>query len=899
MDESFYRYAAAFIAIALTLSSLVSMGGAGSSSNLSGAEDVGWRGYVVIGDALAALPWLSVDDIRRLKEDYGLEGIQNSVGVWIDYRSWLDYPRYWNTAHIWAENIKSAGMPAGFTYGYHVGDSFTAGYDEAVGFLHYYRAILGDEDKWRYPNGSIAPDPYTVGASRSFSGYLVIRVLGDPMDIERYKRVDFYSTMQPQNPYWRRFFADWGFKAIEAGADAIFLDGPDGIFTFFWGGGWGCNDTWEGLGLAKHLIDVIGVEGLRREGVSDPNSFCLREYLVEKYGGPSVFNRPVEFRGRFKASWPTEIASFPNTTQVLRDPIFKQALIYWYRSAIEFAANITGLYKGYASKLGRSVFLTSNTYHSWVPHITLAPYMDAVQVETSQFKPPPYVTYSIACKLGLSSVNYTKPTWISEWILNFANPYEPSLPPSEVSDLIKYRVAEAYASGCVMLVPFGTGHPSEGWPPSRLVYGSERNEVSAYYRFIGENRGLFSGVVSIADVALLVSLPTAVWNFIPPLGVFGEYEHEVYGWARILEFLGIPYDALWAGFKGLLETDLGDRVGRYRLLIAPHATHISDRDLEAITRYMDSGGVVVATQDFALFDELGSYRDPSVRGRVMAHRNLVVVNSSLGDRFYDSLVWRGFIDQGILGFVGNVIRSRYGEGILRVQGLSPVGGYISVMGQPDSGRITMHIVNYAYSYNSGGDWFNSTGRLAVELKLPPLYRVSQVLLYSPDSREEPVKLNYTISGGWLRVEVPRLNIWDIVVVEPIIRVKTLTATTTTTQTQVQRVTVTTTTQIPSPVPVTRSTTVTMTSERTAYTAVTYTSPYPVTVYSTATAREVVTQERTVLQPTPVPVVITLNQPTTITAAGGGAELLIPAALGALVTGLAIGYLLAISLIRRR
>jgi len=127
---------------------------------------------------------------------------------------------------------------------------------------------------------------------------------------------------------------------------------------------------------------------------------------------------------------------------------------------------------------------------------------------------------------------------------------------------------------------------------------------------------------------------------------------------------------------------------------------------------------------------------------------------------------------------------------------------------------------------------------------------------------------------------------------------TTTATTpTATAAQPQTVTVTVTTQVPSPVPVPQPTTVTVVSERTAYTAVTYTSPYPVTVYSTATAREVVTQERTVLQPTPVPVVITLTQPTTITAAGGGAELLLPAALGALVVGLAIGY--ALSLLRRK
>jgi hypothetical protein len=291
------------------------------------------------------------------------------------------------------------------------------------------------------------------------------------MDIERYKRLDLYSTMQPQNPYWKEFLIDWGRKAIDRGSDSFFIDGTDAVFTLFWGGGWGCTDTWEGKGLAEYLRAKLGDSTLRAMGVESPESFCLKDYLVKKYGSPRIFSNYVYFREKFKTPSPIEHVAFNDVESILRDPIFKEALLYWYRSAIDFVSDVAAQYKSYAYQRGRDVVLTSNNFFAWIPQITLAPYMDALYLETNQIRPPPYVTRPAVCKLGQASVNGSKPAWIGEWILNFVNPYEPSPPPRDISNLVRLRVAEAYASGCIMLVPFGTGHPSEGWPTKRLVEG--------------------------------------------------------------------------------------------------------------------------------------------------------------------------------------------------------------------------------------------------------------------------------------------------------------------------------------------------------------------------------------------------------------------------------------------
>jgi hypothetical protein len=261
--------------------------------------------------------------------------------------------------------------------------------------------------------------------------------------------------------------------------------------------------------------------------------------------------------------------------------------------------------------------------------------MDAWYLETNQFHPPPYVTRPAVCKLGQASVNGSKPVWIGEWILKFANPFEPSPPPRDISNLVRLRVAEAYASGCIMLVPFGTGHPSEGWPTKRLVLGSERPHAAAYYRFIYENRDLFEGVRTKADVALLVSVPTMVWTFVPALGLFsgmpdGGYQKEVFGWARALESMGIPYDILLLGMDGILSTDSHTRLKSYSLIIAPELSHISDTNLQAILDFLKAGGRLIVDSSFGIYDEMHNPRPSTKLSAIFSHPNVLRTERWLG-----------------------------------------------------------------------------------------------------------------------------------------------------------------------------------------------------------------------------------------------------------------------------
>jgi regulator of replication initiation timing len=739
--------------------------GAGLGQPTSSTGGRGWQDFTVIGDALVAFyPQM----LGQLKEEYRLEALHNTVGAPMDYREWLRYPSEWDV-NI-ARRIREAhnvGLPVGVWHTYGVADSVDARYNGSVGFLHYYRQLIPDEQKWRYPNGTIALDPYSVGASRSFTGVYAVRILGDPMDIERYKRLDLYSTMQPQNPYWKEFFIDWGKKAIDRGSDSFFLDSPDGIFIFWYGGGWGCTDTWEGKGLAEYLRAKLGDPTLRAMGVESPESFCLKNYLVKKYGPPRIFSNYVYFRERFKTSWPIEQVAFSDVESILRDPIFKEALLYWYRSAIDFVRDVAAQYKSYASQRGRDIVLTSNNFFAWAPHITIAPYMDALYLETNQIHPPPYVTRPAVCKLGQASVNGSKPVWIGEWILNFANPYEPSPPPRDISNLVRLRVAEAYASGCIMLVPFGTGHPSEGWPTKRLVLGSERPNAAAYYRFISENRELFKGVRTKADVALLVSVPTMVWYFVPALGLFsgmpdGGYQKDVFGWARALESMGIPYDILLLGMDGILSTDSHTRLKSYSLIIAPELSHISDIHLQAILDFLKAGGRLIVDSSFGIYDEMHNPRPSAKLSAIFSHPNVLRTEQWLG-RDYQLTLDNLTPSQRLFSLMKGAVETSLTSRMVITNASQNV--YISVLSQRwPYERLIVHLVNYDYRYDSEKDWTIPASNIGITLKIPSMFDPANVTLISPDI-SGVIPLAFQIGDGFLSFTVPSLKVWDIIVIE--------------------------------------------------------------------------------------------------------------------------------------
>jgi len=705
-----------------------------------------WEKCVIVGDGFRIEFFR--DEIDALKKDYHLEALHSTVQAWMEYSEWAKYPEAWNNVRDLIQAAHLRGLPVGVVTGYHPTDVVNAPYNSPKGFLYYYRMFV--RPKWRWPDGREAEDPYSVGLSRSFSGALVARIEGE----------GFMGVMQPQNPYWLDFLASWAAKAVEEGADAVFFDSPDTIFVFCWGGGWGCTDTWEGQGLAKYLGTKLGWSEDKVE------NFCLKDYLDRKYKVRKITGNYIYLRDKFRVSWPIEAVEFSDRKAVLKDPVFKEALIYWYRSALNFVKELSQRVKEYAKSRGKEVLVASNEYMAWIPHITLTPYMDVVSVETNQFKPPPYQTNAVVSKIAQASANYSKPVWISEWVLYFSNPYNPYPPPRDVSNLIKLKIAEAYSTGAIMLVPLGTGYSGEGWPPRRLVLGSERwrREVATYYKFIAEHRDLFVNTTGDAKIALLVSLPTAIWGYIPALGLYEseKYRNEVYGWARALDALHLDYDVLLLGMEGILATNAVELMDKYALIIAPGATHISDHDLEALKKYLANGGKLIVTRDFAKYDEMNNPRDEAKVEEFLKSNNVIVTESRLGISLYRALSKGNFNSQIIRCINETIVKALPSPPLWSD---APWTVAIRVRKKYNDTTI-LHLINYDYRYHRDGDWVVEVDRVQVKLKLEKDYEALKVELLSPDF-EGVQALNYSIcEDRTLELTIPKLKLWSIVIVKP-------------------------------------------------------------------------------------------------------------------------------------
>jgi len=105
------------------------------------------------------------------------------------------------------------------------------------------------------------------------------------------------------------------------------------------------------------------------------------------------------------------------------------------------------------------------------------------------------------------------------------------------------------------------------------------------------------------------------------------------------------------------------------------------------------------------------------------------------------------------------------KGIKMISIEAPPTIYVNILSQRSSGRILIHLVNYDYAYDESRDYVEPTGPLNITLRLPKLYQVERVSAVSPDTNQI-ISLKYSVEDGELHMTVPKIDVWDIIIVEP-------------------------------------------------------------------------------------------------------------------------------------
>lgn len=240
------------------------------------------------------------------------------------------------------------------------------------------------------------------------------------------------------------------------------------------------------------------------------------------------------------------------------------------------------------------------------------------------------------------------------------------------------KMAEAAAQGKPTVIFFAADHKSWGWylhTPTelRLCYADAiANGASVWLgihsnpdnyntksgravldmvKYDARNDACYQNTRSLAEVAVFYSYDTAshVNNIIEESDFYGKGNHDatrpgnyndaVNGAFAILEHQNIPYDVV----NDLHPED----AEKYRVLLVPNASCVNDRTLEALHRFVQKGGLLLADGQFGFFDENGAPRKvlPEWIGALSDRK---IVNQKTFN--YISLQWEGFEADNAFGY---------------------------------------------------------------------------------------------------------------------------------------------------------------------------------------------------------------------------------------------------------
>lgn len=219
-----------------------------------------------------------------------------------------------------------------------------------------------------------------------------------------------------------------------------------------------------------------------------------------------------------------------------------------------------------------------------------------------------------------------------------SKPYGENTSIQDVSNYLKLKTAETYATGATRLISFGV---QDAWLKGvRTIHSNEREELSPLYRWISKNRHIFKNVECDAKVALVYSFPTFMWKFFPSFCYYdGEsnYFEAINGWSKILEFNQMPYDIILLGHEEVFNSTITqDSLSKYDLVICPQIDCISDNDLNTLSEYANEN-MIITTEDFGLKNEYNEHRPQNILNEFQNKSNVQLVDPKIGHNFYEEL----------------------------------------------------------------------------------------------------------------------------------------------------------------------------------------------------------------------------------------------------------------------
>jgi hypothetical protein len=524
---------------------------------------------------------------------------------------------------------------------------------------------------------------------------------------------------------WREFLRSEMAAAIDSGVDGFVIDDIQAQTLHIGFDSAGVFNEPDMRGFREFLTTIYTSDELAsRYGIQDIGTFSYRDYIMSR--GLAQLWRT--------APWDV--------------PLFNQFRTFEYHSTLAAYAELFGWARSYSqSRNGKPLIFLGNTSTGGDMSLPFEQSLDLAWLEFPylHWGYPPRSKTIPASKLTIDG-RWKKGTYLTQVPTNEDLDRRGSPP-----NLAKVLFAEAHAARSEYQVPFKVvGGPAESYAPNL-------DELAPYYRFLAENRWYYGGDWTWRPrVAILY--PVAAY-----LGGADSY----YGAAMALLDAGIQFDALVSGDGRILPNTITlERLRQYPALVLPSPGAMSAEQVRLVLDYLEAGGFVVAWGSIGDADELVRYdvARPSDWRTVQSVGERRVGAGTVSNLSSDDL--------GSQYFTGRAAstRARIVGAVSRVAPPDVTVGASDLVAvayrHANDPVLLVHLVNY--NYNIDNDSVAAVHNLTVALAPPAGFSMDgkRARLLSPDfSQAEDVA--YEINGGTVYFQVPRIEFYGILVVEPI------------------------------------------------------------------------------------------------------------------------------------
>ncbi len=450
--------------------------------------------------------------------------------------------------------------------------------------------------------------------------------------------------------------------------------------------------------------------------------------------------------------------------ELLEEPVIHEYIRFQYLSQLRYSVEIIDNYHKSAEKAGRPIpafYGNIELLSGARPYpIAVAAHVDIVWSEQSvcyqrPLDPSIQAFSTLLWKMGRAVSNYEKAVWAVQYQAG-----SPDERPFGFGADKKYptvlALAEATANGGVMCQTW-TATAYNVQNVSETLLDGHRHHSN----FVSQNRGLFVDRTSVADCALVYSVPSMFWRYCYKLKL-PDYPHVNHFAAagRLLEDKQIPYNVVLFGHKDVYDDaeDLAS-LANYKTIIIPSADCISDAQAAAISDWTRSGGKLV----------LWGYENVGTRDEELAMRSSRVFNGLIANPGAGTVETLGTVDAESFiasGSASMAFISKIADPVSPViQSNLPQTVWLNVWRHGAGPMTTVQMFNNAL--NVEDDSYTPVQNITIRLREPVGVNFTQARYlntgYSGAVPNTPIVLPFTRAGGYVEAQISQLDMFGILI----------------------------------------------------------------------------------------------------------------------------------------